>query len=201
MIILRKRARDLTRVTLGRFVARAQRAAGLVGPVNVLVTSNVEMRALNKRFRGKDEATDVLSFPMAVREADDHTAGEIAISAEIAARNARALGHSAAQEIKILVLHGVLHLRGYDHEQDNGQMAHQETRLRGLLRLPVGLLERTAASQNGKNGGGAAQKKRAPAARGADRNTQGIDKSKKMTARKSAARKITPRTSTARNKQ
>jgi probable rRNA maturation factor len=87
------------------------------------------MKALNRRFRGKDKPTDVLSFP-AEPDAPKNFAGEIAISAEIAAQNARALGHSPAEEVKILVLHGILHLRGYDHECDNGEMARREQQLR-----------------------------------------------------------------------
>ena len=69
-------------------------------------------------------------------------AGDIAISAEIASAKAASLGHSAAQEIKILALHGVLHLAGYDHENDNGEMAGKEAKLRRSLGLPVGLIER-----------------------------------------------------------
>jgi probable rRNA maturation factor len=150
LVIFQKRIPDLTGLGLDRFVARARRAAGLKGLINVLVTSSLEMKSLNRRFRGKDKPTDVLSFPA---EPDlDHQfdkrlnkrfAGEIAISAEIATKNALALGHSPAQEVKILVLHGILHLRGYDHECDNGQMARREKQLRSTLNLPVGLIERT----------------------------------------------------------
>ncbi|MGD0211820.1 MAG: rRNA maturation RNase YbeY [Terriglobales bacterium] len=143
MVIFQKRVLGLTELTLNRFVARARRAAGLKGTVNVLLTTNSEMKSLNRRFRGKDKPTDVLSFA-AEPDAQKEFAGEIAISAEIAAQNARALGHSPAEEIKILVLHGVLHLRGYDHECDNGQMARREKHLRAQLRLPLGLIERTA---------------------------------------------------------
>jgi len=157
MIILRKRVGNLSQGALGRFVARAQKAARLAGSINVVVTSSAEMRALNKRFRGKDQATDVLSFPVAADAAAD-TVGEIAISREIAAQNARALGHTVAEEIKILALHGILHLRGYDHEHDRGEMARHESRLRALLRLPVGLIERSAVN-------GDARKSRAAASR------------------------------------
>jgi probable rRNA maturation factor len=104
------------------------------------------MKSLNRRFRGKDKPTDVLSFPAEPNlrsNARPPLAGEIAISAEIASHNARNLGHSPAEEIKILVLHGLLHLRGYDHECDNGQMARREKQLRAKLRLPLGLIERT----------------------------------------------------------
>ena len=142
MVIFQKRVADLTDLALNRFVARARSAAGLKGVVNVLLTSSAEMKSLNRRFRGKDNPTDVLSFP-AEPDARKQFAGEIAISAEIATKNAHALGHSPAEEVKILVLHGVLHLRGYDHECDNGQMARREKQLRAKLHLPLGLIERT----------------------------------------------------------
>ena len=141
MVIFQKRFAGLTELALGRFVARARRAAGLRGAVNVLVTSSAEMKSLNRRFRGKDQPTDVLSFPVEPGF-QKQFAGEIAIAAEIASHNARALGHSPAEEVKILVLHGVLHLGGYDHECDNGQMAQREEQLRAKLHLPLGLIER-----------------------------------------------------------
>ena len=141
MVIFQKRVADLTELALSRFVARARRAAGLKGRVDVLLTSSAEMKSLNRRFRGKDKPTDVLSFP-AEPAAQKQFAGEIAISAEIAAQNAWALHHSPAEEVKILVLHGILHLRGYDHECDNGQMAKREKQLRAKLHLPLGLIER-----------------------------------------------------------
>ncbi len=142
LVIFQKRVADLTELALNRFVARARRAAGLKGTVNVLVTSSAEMKSLNRRFRGKDKPTDVLSFPVEPG-AQKQFAGEIAISAEIAAQNAWALGHSPPEEVKILVLHGILHLRGYDHECDNEQMARREKQLRAKLHLPLGLIERT----------------------------------------------------------
>jgi len=137
---------ELTDLALDRFVTHARRAVGVKGKVNVLLTSSAEMKSLNRRFRGKDKPTDVLSFP-AEAAVQKQFAGEIAIAADIAAQNARALGHSPAQEIKILVLHGMLHLRGYDHECDNGQMARREKLLRAELHLPLGLIERTAAER------------------------------------------------------
>lgn len=145
MVIFQKRMAELTELALGRFVARARRAAGLKGTIDVLVTSSAEMKTLNRRFRGKDKATDVLSFPATADDPRERFAGEIAISAEIATQNARVLGHSPGEEVKILVLHGVLHLQGYDHETDNGQMAQRENQLRAKLRLPLGLIERSAA--------------------------------------------------------
>jgi probable rRNA maturation factor len=143
LVILQKRVVGLTEKALDRFVTRARRAAGLRAAVNVLVTSNVELQELNHRFRGKDQPTDVLSFP-ALPGLKPRYAGDIAISAEIAAHNARSLGHTTAEEIKILILHGILHLRGYDHERDRGKMARREEKLRRDLRLPIGLIERTA---------------------------------------------------------
>jgi len=144
----------LSQTALTSFVLRARRAAGLRGTVNVLVTTSAAVRALNRQFRRKDKATDVLSFPFASSFAKSRTtasrrqaelAGEVAISADIAAQNAVRLGHSVAQEIKILTLHGILHLAGFDHERDNGQMARKEAKLRQALRLPAALIERTAA--------------------------------------------------------
>jgi len=143
VVIFEKRVPDLTELALSRFVDRARLAAGLRGKVDVLVTSNSEMKVLNQRFRGMNKPTDVLSFPVSGDgEARKSFAGEIAISADISRRNARALGHGAAEEVKILVLHGILHLQGYDHEGDDGRMARRESQLRMRLRLPVGLIER-----------------------------------------------------------
>ena len=116
------------------------------------------MRALNRRFRGQDRATDVLSFPAELAGRRKY-AGDVAISAEIAAQNARRLGHAAADEIKILVLHGLLHLAGYDHETDNGAMAHKEQRLRRQLRHPVALIERVGLNGTGKASRAAAVRK------------------------------------------
>ena len=147
MVILRKGVAGLSEVALSRFVTRASRAVHLRGALNVLVTSSRELRALNRRFRKKDKTTDVLSFPPMF---DEGFAGDIAISADIAARNAKQLGHTAADEVKILVLHGVLHLAGYDHESDNGEMARLERRLRKTLALPLGLIERTVPTKTRK---------------------------------------------------
>jgi len=151
LVTFQKRVTGLTELALSRFTTRARRAAGVRGTVDVLVATNAEMKSLNRRFRGNDKATDVLSFTAPPDSLRKKLAGEIAISAEIAAQNAHILGHTAAQEVKILVLHGILHLRGYDHEGDNGQMARRERQLRAQLRLPDGLIERAS----GKRGGAA----------------------------------------------
>ena len=142
MIILEENLPDASRATLARFLARAQRAAGLRGSVNVLLTSSRAIRQLNRRYRGKNQATDVLSFP-ADGGAGRNFAGDIAISAEEAVRAAGAFGHAPIVELKILMLHGVLHLAGYDHERDNGRMARVEEQLRRDLGLPTALIARS----------------------------------------------------------
>ncbi len=124
---------------LSLFAGRARRALGLVGEVCILITSNEEVRDLNRRHRQKKKPTDVLSFPCRLPQ----LAGDIAISADIAAASAAELGHSVEMELKILILHGLLHLAGYDHENDNGEMAAREVALRREFKLPVGLIERT----------------------------------------------------------
>jgi len=141
MVILHKPVAGVNERSLDRFVARAKRAAGLRGAVTVLVTTSTELRSLNHRFRGQDKPTDVLSFP-AEMMSRGRFAGDVAISADIAAKNARRLGHTPAEEIKVLTLHGLLHLAGYDHEADDGTMARREGRLREQLGLPVALIER-----------------------------------------------------------
>ena len=152
LVILQKKIAGLDEGSLERFVLRARKAAGLRGPVNVLVTSSAAVRSLNRQFRDLNKATDVLSFPFAAsalqgpRRAE--LAGEIAISADIARQNAGRLRHPVAQEIKILALHGILHLAGFDHERDNGEMARKEATLRRVLKLPVALIER-AQSERG----------------------------------------------------
>jgi probable rRNA maturation factor len=157
LIIVRKNVAGLSEIALARFVTRASRAARLHGAVNVLLTSNSELRALNSRFRGKDRPTDVLSFPP-VFGLGNAFAGDVAISAEMAAHNARRLGHSPAEEVEILVLHGLLHLAGYDHERDHGEMARTEERLRRALHLPAGLIDRSSQPQ----GNGAERKAGSP---------------------------------------
>jgi probable rRNA maturation factor len=151
LVIIRRRVSGLTEAALAKFVARARRASGVRGSVCVLVTSSRELQALNHRFRRKNKATDVLSFPARSGLAPGF-AGDVAISAEIARQNARRLGHTAAEEIRILVLHGMLHLAGYDHELDNGKMEREEARLRKSFGLPVGLIERNMRSTGAKRG-------------------------------------------------
>ena len=116
-----------------------------------LLTDDRELRRLNREFLGNDYPADVLSFPVAEpAEFPRETAvsepveflGEMAISVARAGEQAREHGHSLEEEIGILMLHGLLHLLGMDHEQDGGRMRRAETRWRRKLGLPTGLIER-----------------------------------------------------------
>ena len=132
----------LSKAGLARFVKRASLLAGLVGEVGVLLTSDEELKRLNKAFRGKNKATDVLSFPAA--EEADGIAGDVAVSLDTAARQAAEHGHALRDEVRILLLHGLLHLAGEDHETDSGEMAAREAELRRELKLPNSLIERAS---------------------------------------------------------
>jgi len=138
VILLVHNADGVRERALSLFAGRVRRALAIPVDVCILITSNTELRELNRRYRRKDKPTDVLSFPSGLRE----FAGDVAISAEIAAANAAERGHSVETELKILVLHGLLHLAGYDHENDRGEMEAREFALRREFNLPVGLIER-----------------------------------------------------------
>jgi probable rRNA maturation factor len=142
LVIVRRKLSGVTGKALEAFAASAKRAAGLRGEISILVTTSDEVQQLNRHFRRKNKPTDVLSFPNGA----DGLAGDIAISGDIAKDNARMLRHSALTEIKVLILHGVLHLAGHDHESDVGEMAAVESRLRARFGLPQGLIERTHSS-------------------------------------------------------
>ena len=149
-------AAGLSKSGLARFLGEAQRAVGLAGAVDVLLANDRTLRRLNREFRGKDKATDVLSFPAAEEFADEH-AGDLAISLETAARQAREHGHALRDEVRVLLLHGLLHLRGMDHETDRGEMAAREADLRVRLGLKSGLIARVegarvAMAPNGMKG-------------------------------------------------
>ena len=135
----------LSKSGLTSFLNRAREAVGLPGDIDVLLTDDATLRRLNKTFRGKNKATDVLSFPAAENPADH--AGDLAISLDTAALQATAFGHSLRDEVRILLLHGLLHLSGMDHEIDNGEMAAREGEIRRELRLPVTLIERVGSSK------------------------------------------------------
>jgi probable rRNA maturation factor len=127
--------------TLARFLSQAQAAVRLRGEVTVLLTTDAAIRKLNRQFRGKNKATDVLSFP-ADGIGAEAIAGDLAISVPTALRQAVEQKHSLSTEIKVLILHGLLHLAGHDHEADEGKMARRERLLRTRLGLPQGLIER-----------------------------------------------------------
>ena len=111
------------------------------GRAVVALASDTRVRGLNRTFRGVDHATDVLSFP----SDEEGYLGDIVIAAGVARRQAQAAGHSLATEVRILALHGLLHLLGYDHEHDDGRMARVEARLRRKGGLTAGLIERASA--------------------------------------------------------
>jgi probable rRNA maturation factor len=141
ILVFEKKLPGLSSKALAEFATKAGRAACLRGAVSILITGNSTMRRLNLCFRGKNRATDVLSFPAAASA--NGFAGDIAISLDIAERNARLLKHSVADELRILILHGMLHLAGYDHENDQGEMAKKEILLRRRFALPTSLIERS----------------------------------------------------------
>jgi probable rRNA maturation factor len=130
--------------TLARFLTEAQAAVRLSGCVTVLLTTDLALCDLNRRFRGKNKPTDVLSFPAAnLPQSSRPAERDIAISVETARLQAIAQGHALSTELKVLILHGLLHLAGYNHESDAGQMDHREQALRARLGLPQGLIERS----------------------------------------------------------
>ena len=136
-VVNRQRYRKLDLRPLQLFVEKALTLIGKSQPdVTIAFISNRQMRALNKRFRGLNKTTDVLSFPATaddVPDASSPSLGDIAISVEQAEEQASANGLTLDQELLQLVLHGLLHLCGYDHLTDNGEMNRLELRLRGRL--------------------------------------------------------------------
>jgi probable rRNA maturation factor len=132
-LLFRHSSRRVRRTPLRDFLTGLVRRVARGRAVTCLITTDAELRRLNRQFRGKNYATDVLSFPP----------DEMAISLDRAAAQSKELGHSLDDELRILMLHGVLHLCGMDHETDSGQMRRAETRWRKQFGLPVGLIERT----------------------------------------------------------
>ena len=146
---LRRAPAGLRRPALEEFarLLRARVAGGR--EFQCLVTDDRELQRLNRQFLGKDYPTDVLSFPAGRTvwqgKPTPRLLGELAISAKRAAEQAREFGHPVEDEIRILMLHGVLHLVGMDHERDRGAMARAESAWRKKLGLPAGLIERAPA--------------------------------------------------------
>ncbi len=137
----RIRKRELT-----AFVGAVAAEIALQGEVSVLLTGDAHIRELNRRFRKKDKATDVLSFPPAEQGSDGArtaVAGDLALSIETALRQSADAGHDLETELKILLLHGLLHLAGYDHETDDGSMRRREEQMRARFSLPAGLIARS----------------------------------------------------------
>jgi probable rRNA maturation factor len=106
--------------------------------MSVAVIADTRVRALNRRYRNKNAATDVLSFPAE----EPGELGDVVIALGVARRQAADAGHSLTTEFRVLALHGLLHLLGYDHERDDGQMRRLEQRLLRAGGLRVGLIER-----------------------------------------------------------
>ena len=124
-----------TRIDTNAWESFAEKAAAVVGKndssATIAFVSDKNIRQLNRQFRGVDKATDVLSFPAG--DVDKLNLGDIAISVETAARQAKENGLTLDEEVAQLILHGLLHLCGYDHETDNGEMNRLELRLRKKL--------------------------------------------------------------------
>ena len=149
MILNRQRRIPLAVKPLATFCERVQRELGFPEEsVTVCFVSDPAIAAMNRKFRDKSGPTDVLSFP--TREpgsraapsgrsgrtpAAHHYVGDIVISPQTARRYARRRSHGLASELRVLILHGMIHLAGYDHEKDNGEMMHLERRLRRRLGL------------------------------------------------------------------
>jgi probable rRNA maturation factor len=140
-LLIRPLSRRIPRTALREFLTEIARRVTRGRRFGCLITNDRELRSLNRKFRSKNYATDVLSFPNADVAGD---LGEIAISIDRAAAQAAEHGHSITDELRILMLHGALHLAGFDHETDSGEMARAEIRWRRQLGLPSGLIERAS---------------------------------------------------------
>jgi probable rRNA maturation factor len=108
------------------------------GVVTVAIVPDARVHALNRRYRKKNTPTDVLSFPAE----EPGQLGDVVIASGVARRQAKSAGHSLQTELRVLALHGLLHLLGYDHETDRGEMSRVERRLRRKGGLREGLIER-----------------------------------------------------------
>jgi probable rRNA maturation factor len=155
MIVNRQRRIPIAIKPLADFCQRVRRELRFPEEgVTICLVSDPVMARLNRTFRGKHGSTDVLSFPampdrpkhasgkapfngVSVRLDGDSYVGDIAISLEMARRNARRSSRALAAELRILILHGMIHLAGYDHESDHGQMEKFERRLRRRFGLCV----------------------------------------------------------------
>lgn len=141
LVLMASRRRGLKSAPLEEFAALLRDRVCGGRPFCCRITGDAELRRLNLAFLGKDYATDVLSFPSGAAAG---SLGDVAISAARAAEQATVHGHGLGTEIRILMLHGVLHLAGHDHETDGGRMRRLESRRRRELGLPGGLIERSS---------------------------------------------------------
>jgi probable rRNA maturation factor len=130
VLLDRQRRRRVEPARVRRVLRAAARDLGVSGELAVVLAGDRTLRSLNARYRGKDTPTDVLSFP---GPGGDAGLGDVVISLDTAARNARALGRTLPEEVDVLALHGFLHVLGYDHETDDGTMDRLERRLRRKL--------------------------------------------------------------------
>jgi probable rRNA maturation factor len=159
VLVADERGRPAAAPGLARWLARVA-PSRVRGSVNIAMVSDARVRELNRRYRGVDQATDVLSFPAhssppprrapGTRRNNPNSTesclGDIVIARGVARRQARTARHSEGVELRVLALHGLLHLIGYDHERDDGRMRRVEQRLRRKGRLREGLIERAGAS-------------------------------------------------------
>jgi probable rRNA maturation factor len=160
-VTFRRSHEDIRPRAIQAFARKLQAEVAKGRAFDCVITGDAELRRLNREFRGKDQPTDVLSFGSEPRVSSTHARfraatarersatstrlGDIAISAQRARAQAREFGHTTEQEVRVLMLHGVLHLLGMDHETDGGRMARAERQWRSKLRLANGLIERVRA--------------------------------------------------------
>jgi len=141
LITYRRKPASLDAKSLESFAELLRARVARRRPFHCRISNDAELQALNAQFRRQDYPTDVLSFPV---DGAQQNLGDIAISLDRARAQAREWGHSLDDELRILLLHGLLHLTGLDHETDSGRMKRTEMRWRKKFGLPVGLIERAA---------------------------------------------------------
>ena len=142
MVLMRRGPSGLRHAVLEAFANQLRKRVTGGRWFQCLITDDRELQRLNRQFLGKNYPADVLSFPAPESVENFAGLGEIAISYQRAREQAHAFGHSMRDEIRILMLHGVLHLVGMDHEKDSGEMARAERKWRRYFKLPAGLIDR-----------------------------------------------------------
>ena len=144
LITYRRKPATLDQTSLQSFARMLRDRVARGRDFHCRITNDAELQSLNAQFLGRDYVTDVLSFPLT----NSDSLGDIAISIQRARAQAREWKHSAEDEIRILMLHGVLHLLGMDHDADSGKMKRAENRWRRTFGLPNGLIERAGRRVN-----------------------------------------------------